>query len=358
MVRLPSLVTFLAVAVDMLLYLFGVAFCGLVAVQVKHHVDTGGQLFFQPPVGCQRLSDGRLECFAGNAATMATLNNASVVTEEPKGRKAESHDEPTRVREADDADTSSEPEQAMHHEPKAGRPSSNQDDGPAGVPHDGPTTADSADPSSSTSTSSMITAHDIYDATYQNNAQLLEQYLQQRPQLVDAADHNHWNALHMAARAGLTDIVIVLLRHGADPKLRTLTGKTALDIAKERLGPEHFIVELLNGPIIVLDDGRIVTAEQFRQAANWGRVDQVQHYLEALANDTNILDDGDVNRWNALHMAARSGHAHVVKLLVDAGANPTLRTNSQKTALAIAQEKHGSDSEIVDILRSALADEL
>ena len=353
--RLPSLVTLIALAVDMLFYMLGAAFCGLVALQVKHHIDTGGQLFFQPPMGCTRLSNGRLECVVNE--TMTSLNASSVKQEaENEPLKAASLDEPTRME--DDADISTESKAAMHAESKVSQSNSNQDDGPAGVPHDKGTTTQSSDESTTITESSSLTPNDIYDATYRNDAQLLEQYLQQSPQLVDAADHNRWNALHMAARAGLTDIVIVLLRHGADTKLRTITGKTALEIAKERLGPEHFIVELLDGPILVLEDGQIITAEQFRQAANWGRTDQVQHYLEALSNDTNILDDGDVNRWNALHMAARSGHAQVVKLLVDAGANPTLRTSSQKTALAIAQEKHGSDSEIVDILRSALADEL
>ena len=45
----------------------------------------------------------------------------------------------------------------------------------------------------------------------------------------DAKDHSRDTPLHLAARSGSVRIVEMLVRHGANHKLRNLTGLTALD---------------------------------------------------------------------------------------------------------------------------------
>jgi ankyrin repeat protein len=57
-------------------------------------------------------------------------------------------------------------------------------------------------------------------------------------------------------------------------------------------------------------------------------------------------------RTSPLHEAARAGHTGVVRLLLDAGADPMLRDGAGKTALEIAVE--GNRGGVVDLLRSVM----
>jgi hypothetical protein len=68
----------------------------------------------------------------------------------------------------------------------------------------------------------------------------------------------------------------------------------------------------------------------------WGMPWKVR---ERLAQDPELatLMDG---RTSALHEAARAGHAEIVRLLLDAGARPSLRDGDGKTARDVATE-HG-----------------
>jgi ankyrin repeat protein len=73
-----------------------------------------------------------------------------------------------------------------------------------------------------------------------------------------------------------------------------------------------------------------------------------------------LLDRGaDVNgRWRAggpevtpLHVAARSGHASIVRLLLDAGADPSIR-DTEHGGDAIGWAEHFGQPEVVRLLRA------
>lgn len=301
--------------------LVGVALVALaVALQVVHHVQTGGKLFFRndPHEACVTLPDGTLECVA------TPPNNNEQVT--PNSNQ---ENQPEYVE-----------EQHLNEHPNDDEEHQEQDD------HASTTT---------TSSNKKITPSDVQDAAQTGNLELLQEYLTLHPEFIDVTDHNQWTALHMAARAGHLEIVQTLLRMGANKNLQTVTGTTPLDIAYERLGPFHEVTCWLNGQVV---DGKAFTTEEFRLAAERGDVVAVQQYL-SVEDPAAFVNEGDVNRWNALHLAARAGHVEIAKLLVLAGADVTLETNNLKTALMIASEKLGPSHEILSVLDTAGgADEL
>jgi hypothetical protein len=123
-------------------------------------------------------------------------------------------------------------------------------------------------------------------------------------------------ALVEAARAGQTDVVKSLLKHGVDVNARDLLGETALLAAAEE---GHLkVVRFL------LDRGADVNARHATLS------------------------------WTALIQAAAEGHARLLRPLLDAGADINARDNSGATALLRAAEN--SRAEAVKLLIEKGAD--
>jgi len=73
------------------------------------------------------------------------------------------------------------------------------------------------------------------------------------------------------------------------------------------------------------------------KAAFWGHNDMVAYLVRELKLDTNALDNiGDT----PLHEAAKFGHEGVVKVLLEGGADKTIRNKEGKDAVMLAQEYH------------------
>lgn len=63
----------------------------------------------------------------------------------------------------------------------------------------------------------------------------------------------------------------------------------------------------------------------------------------------------DINGWQPIHEAARSGHTDIVKMLLDNGIDKDVRTghlNEGQSPLSLALEFHDEDHELVSYLRS------
>jgi ankyrin repeat protein len=77
--------------------------------------------------------------------------------------------------------------------------------------------------------------------------------------------------------------------------------------------------------------------------------------IKLLLEHTTDVDDttGWLGGWTALAMAARNGDTVTVKLLLDAGADPTKRLDNGDTALDVARK--GNNRESVQILEKATA---
>jgi ankyrin repeat protein len=60
--------------------------------------------------------------------------------------------------------------------------------------------------------------------------------------------------------------------------------------------------------------------------------------------DYDMLHEKDENGWQPIHEGARSGHLHIVKLLVNHGADINERTNAGGTPLYIAKQENEEDT--------------
>lgn len=100
----------------------------------------------------------------------------------------------------------------------------------------------------------LFDKEDINARVYENNGTALHfvadsgvkdmvPWLVEKGAKVDATDDYNWTALHHAVYKGRFDIVVELLRAGADPNLRTVEGRNALGWATLREHPE--VAELL-----------------------------------------------------------------------------------------------------------------
>lgn len=112
-------------------------------------------------------------------------------------------------------------------------------------------------------------------------------------------------ALHLAAAAGMTEIVVALLSAGADPDAR----ETVTPMTGNGSSPLHL-------------------------AANSGHVECVRALLNGRA-DPNCTDDDSET---PLHRAAREGHVEVVESLVEKGAHRDQRNRQDQTPIMLAAE--------------------
>jgi hypothetical protein len=104
-------------------------------------------------------------------------------------------------------------------------------------------------------------------------------------------------------------------------------GKTALMVAMD--GGKG--VGMAGGP----GDIREGTAPPFREVSNRNPVDAVRLLLEAGADPSAKTPDGD----SALHLAAFAGKRSIVRALVEGGADMELKDAADKTALQVVSEQ-------------------
>lgn len=134
-----------------------------------------------------------------------------------------------------------------------------------------------------------------------------------KPELVNAPNEFGWSPIHLAAFAGNTANVRLLLDRGADIRLR----------AKTKFRNTPFLVAMLTG-----------------------HIDTVRLLLDRGADIMDRQHEGTA----ALHEAAFIGDLELVKLLVERGAEIGSRSDDGKTPLDLAiSRKH---EEVAEFLRS------
>lgn len=72
---------------------------------------------------------------------------------------------------------------------------------------------------------------------------------------------------------------------------------------------------------------------QLRQAAAKGNVTEVKKLINIVKNSGDIDAAGLISKQTALHRAAEKQHDEIIKLLLEAGANPLLQDKDKKTTL-------------------------
>ena len=144
---------------------------------------------------------------------------------------------------------------------------------------------------------------------------------------LNACDANGWTALHWAAKSGRVQLVGYLVEHGAFLEAKNLEGRTPLHIAAMH-GHEQAIYVLLHfGADETATDGNSASGEPtgwtaLHWAAASGHAALVRPLLVAAGKAGRELyrDAVDADGWPALHRAAAGGHARVVAALLEEGA--------------------------------------
>lgn len=138
---------------------------------------------------------------------------------------------------------------------------------------------------------------------------------------VNFRDYDRRTALHVAASEGHLHVCQYLVAAGAIVQRSDRWGGSPLDDA-HRHG-HAAVAQYLRQQGAV--SGVLHQATQLIQAAAAGDVAEVQFWLESTTQTTSsLLDAGDYDHRTALHLAAAEGHAEIVKLLLQAGANPNV----------------------------------
>lgn len=151
----------------------------------------------------------------------------------------------------------------------------------------------------STESQDNFTTQQLFDASLEGKVNLIEEAVNQNVDLNQAVDQSGRTPLMLASFNGHSDVVKILLEHGADPKKTDSQGQTALSFAAS--GPYPHTVELL------LKNGA----------------------------DPNYKDPNE--GWSALMWAAAEGNEQVVNVLIEHGADPHLRDKDDETARDFAE---------------------
>ncbi|KAI8060313.1 hypothetical protein BC940DRAFT_312286 [Gongronella butleri] len=229
------------------------------------------------------------------------------------------------------------------------------------------------DPPTTEASARYDDASEQYDSSYESDepyeSQLLRHFISGDPRVpsllmhpppdldfnVIIDDEGH-TSLHWAAAMGHLKIVKLLLHHGADVSRVNYKGQTALIRAVlftnnfERRCFPHML-EMLRKTIFNIDKKDQTVFHHIASTAGWkGKVHASRYYMDCLMERiraTNkddlvqILNVQDVYGDTALTIASRIGNKKLVRLLVEAGANPQLVNEEGKTSQDYILEMDG-----------------
>ncbi|CAI0381065.1 unnamed protein product [Linum tenue] len=155
---------------------------------------------------------------------------------------------------------------------------------------------------------------------------------------LDEQDGNGFTALMVAAAAGHLDAFKLLLRAGADVKLRNKNGETAMCLAESKLNQ----IELFGKALLEHESSNNcknppIGNHALHRAAVRGELGLVQDLIGQGGTDVNAADgDG----YTPLMLAAREGHGKVCRVLISAGAEVDARNARGETALILARRSN------------------
>lgn len=146
-------------------------------------------------------------------------------------------------------------------------------------------------------------AANLFESAAMGEAPTIQAMLTANPALVNSYSYDGWTALHLAAHFGQTEAARALMEHGADIALRSRNPLDNMPLHAAVAGGEH--VELVQ---LLLHHGA----------------------------DPNATQHGG---YTPLHETAQNGFFTVTRLLLESGADASIRTSDGKTARQLAEEQ-------------------
>jgi ankyrin repeat protein len=170
----------------------------------------------------------------------------------------------------------------------------------------------------------------IINAAYAGNLEEVRRLLQQKPQLLEATRSDWSSPLVEAAECGHLDIVRFLLDQGADVNRPSGVGWVAIEIAcwEGRVDVVLLLIERGADPFEVINGDD----PAFFKAVNCGQVAVVEALLKHACRDDAswrdfcryLIDSTDGEGNTALQTACNDFKEELVRLLLEAGADPTI----------------------------------
>jgi ankyrin repeat protein len=230
--------------------------------------------------------------------------------------------------------------------------------------------------------------HHIFSAIAMNLADEVRRIVAADPSALNrrqSRNENHRTPLHFAVLKNRQEMIALLLELGADPlavdgsgqpvavyasspetdrrvmeKIRAMVSAEFVSAVRGQRPPRSGAMDL----VALLALGDWDTATQLLRE-NGGLIDSSGGALHLMAQRNDIAavkwllaHDADINgRWTSggaavtpLHLAASRGHSEMVRLLLDAGADPSIR-DSMHDGDALGWAEHFQQPEIVQILK-------
>ena len=186
----------------------------------------------------------------------------------------------------------------------------------------------------------------LHDATWGGHRKVVELLLSKGANVNARHKEGGSTPLHYAVITDRIEMVELLLARGADPKLRYGQGSTILHLSANRgyVSMSKYLIAQ-GAELNVRDDAGATPLEE----AVWkGRVELVRLLLDngALADDVNPKS-GD----GLTHIAARRGHADVLALLIERGADPLKKSKEGATPIDEALRYRQKDT--IEVLLKA-----
>eukprot|EP00002_Diphylleia_rotans_P001027 TRINITY_DN10558_c0_g1_i8.p1 TRINITY_DN10558_c0_g1~~TRINITY_DN10558_c0_g1_i8.p1 ORF type:complete len:1079 (-),score=191.37 TRINITY_DN10558_c0_g1_i8:115-3351(-) len=149
-------------------------------------------------------------------------------------------------------------------------------------------------------------------------------------QLLNGRTIDHDTPLHLASYLGLSDIVAVLIQHGADLNARGNQGMTPLHYACQQQHTHIIDILLSNGAKVNIRDDISISPLHITVAK-----------MCLVATQMLILHDAitycrDESGNTPLHMATDLGHVGIIEYLIASGANVDSQNDAKQTPLHIA----------------------
>jgi ankyrin repeat protein len=176
---------------------------------------------------------------------------------------------------------------------------------------------------------------DIFRATEEGNEGEVIRLLDADPALLERENDDGDRPLAVAGLSGQLGVVRLLIERSANINATGDRGYTALHMAAEQ-GTEEIVALLLNKGAHANSSNQYGETPLMRACGHdhLGVVKMLVQHLQGQG-----LNGSDtILTLTALHWAANGGHDEVVRFLLLAGADPTIRDNEGRTPRALAEE--------------------